>query len=146
MAEKEVKKNGALSIFTKEYKYEGIFLLALSLIALVLGTMVLLGTGETTSSSGLQINEDIFLIGDYPEAFAWVLIILGAVSLILAAFPYFKPSISEVKRVTWPTRGQLFKNTAIVFAFTILLALFFVFSDWILGYAVDLFQWLASKM
>lgn len=76
MAEKKEKNNnGVISIFTKEYKYEGIILLALSLIALVLGTMVLIG--ETSSgASGLVINEDIFLIGDYPEAFAWILIIL----------------------------------------------------------------------
>ncbi|MDD3171916.1 MAG: preprotein translocase subunit SecE [Bacilli bacterium] len=145
MADKKEKNNGVISIFTKEYKYEGIILLTLSLIALVLGTMVLIG--ETSSgSSGLVINEDVFLIGDYPEAFAWILIILGAVSLILAAWPFYKPSISEVKRVSWPNRGDLFKNTAIVFAFILILSLFFIFSDWIFGYVVDLFTWLATKM
>jgi hypothetical protein len=91
MAEKKEKNsNGILSIFTKEYKYEGIILLALSLIALVLGTMVLIG--ETSQgSSGLVINKDIFLIGDYPKAFAWILIILGAVSCINIESPQ-KPS------------------------------------------------------
>ncbi len=146
MAEKKEKNNnGVISIFTKEYKYEGIILLALSLIALVLGTMVLIG--ETSSgSSGLVINEDIFLIGDYPEAFAWILIILGAVSLILAAWPFYKPSISEVKRISWPDRATLLKNTATVFAFILILSIFFIFSDWIFGYVVDLFEWLSSKI
>lgn len=146
MAEKKEKNNnGVISIFTKEYKYEGIILLALSLIALVLGTMVLIG--ETSSgSSGLVINEDIFLIGDYPEAFAWILIILGAVSLILAAWPFYKPSISEVKRISWPDRATLLKNTATVFAFILILSIFFIFSDWIFGYVVDLFEWLSSKL
>jgi len=146
MAEKKEKNsNGILSIFTKEYKYEGIILLALSLIALVLGTMVLIG--ETSQgSSGLVINKDIFLIGDYPKAFAWILIILGAVSLVLAAWPFYKPSISEIKRVSWPNRGTLLKNTATVFAFILVLSIFFIFSDWIFGYVVELFGWLSNKL
>ncbi|HNZ77204.1 MAG TPA: preprotein translocase subunit SecE [Bacilli bacterium] len=146
MAEKKEKNNnGILSIFTKEYKYEGIILLALSLIALVLGTMVLIG--ETSQgASGLVINKDIFLIGDYPKAFAWILIILGAVSLVLAAWPFYKPSISEIKRVSWPNRGTLLKNTATVFAFILVLSIFFIFSDWIFGYVVELFGWLSNKL
>ena len=146
MAEKKEKNsNVILSIFTKEYKYEGIILLSLSLIALVLGTMVLIG--ETSQgSSGLVINKDIFLIGDYPKAFAWILIILGAVSLVLAAWPFYKPSISEIKRVSWPSRGTLFKNTATVFAFILVLSIFFIFSDWIFGYVVELFGWLSNKL
>ncbi len=146
MAEKKEKNNnGIMSIFTKEYKYEGIILLALSLIALVLGTMVLIGE-SSSGASGLVINEDIFLIGDYPKAFAWILIILGAVSLVLAAWPFYKPSISEVKRVSWPDRGTLLKNTATVFAFILILSIFFIFSDWIFGYVVELFGWLSSKL
>lgn len=146
MAEKKEKNNnGVISIFTKEYKYEGIILLALSLIALVLGTMVLIGE-SSSGASGLVINEDIFLIGDYPKAFAWILIILGAVSLVLAAWPFYKPSISEVKRVSWPDRGTLLKNTATVFAFILILSIFFIFSDWIFGYVVELFGWLSSKL
>ncbi|HHX00342.1 MAG TPA: hypothetical protein GX740_03455, partial [Acholeplasmataceae bacterium] len=36
-------ENSILSIFTKEYKYEGLLLLFLSLIAILLGSMVLIG-------------------------------------------------------------------------------------------------------
>lgn len=139
------KSNGILSIFTKEYKYEGIILLFLSLVALVLGSMVLIGESGS-GTGGLVINKDIFLIGDYPEAFAWILIILGAVSLVLAAWPFYKPSISEIKRVSWPDRATLLKNTAVVFAFILIMSIFFIFSDWIFGYVVDLFAWLSSKM
>ena len=139
------KSNGILSIFTKEYKYEGIILLFLSLVALVLGTMVLIGI-NSDGSSGLVINEDVFLIGDYPAAFAWILVVLGAVSLLLAIVPFFKPSISEVKRISWSTRATLLKNTAIVFAFILIMAIFFVLSDWIFSYVVDLFKWIGLKL
>lgn len=144
MAENK-KSNGILSIFTKEYKYEGIILLFLSLVALVLGTMVLIGI-NSEGSSGLVINENVFLIGDYPAAFAWILVVLGAVSLLLAIVPFFKPSISEVKRISWSTRATLLKNTAIVFAFILIMAIFFVLSDWIFSYVVDLFKWIGLKL
>lgn len=144
MAENK-KSNGILSIFTKEYKYEGIILLFLSLVALVLGTMVLIGI-NSEGSSGLVINENVFLIGDYPAAFAWILVVLGAVSLLLAIVPFFKPSISEMKRISWSTRATLLKNTAIVFAFILIMAIFFILSDWIFSYVVDLFKWIALKL
>lgn len=148
MAEKKEnvkKENKILTIFTKEYKYEGIILLFLSLIALVLGTLVLMGI-SSDGESGLVINENVFLIGDYPSAFAWILIVLGAVSLVLAVWPFYKPSIAEAKRITWSTKGQLLKNTAIVFAFILIMSIFFVFSDWIFGYVVKLFELIGNKL
>lgn len=148
MAEKKEnvkKENKILTIFTKEYKYEGIILLFLSLIALVLGTLVLMGI-NSDGESGLVINENVFLIGDYPSAFAWILIVLGAVSLILAVWPFYKPSIAEAKRITWSTKGQLLKNTAIVFAFILIMSIFFVFSDWIFGYVVKLFELIGNRL
>lgn len=148
MAEKKEnvkKENKILTIFTKEYKYEGIILLFLSLIALVLGTLVLMGI-SSDGESGLVINENVFLIGDYPSAFAWILIVLGAVSLVLAVWPFYKPSIAEAKRITWSTKGQLLKNTAIVFAFILIMSIFFIFSDWIFGYVVKLFELIGNKL
>ena len=146
MAEKVEKKkeNRILSIFTKEYRYEGLILLFLAIVAIVLGVLVLQGI-YSEGASGLVINENVFLIGDYPQAFAWVLIVLGAVSFVLAVWPFYKPSIAEAKRITWPTRGELLKNTAIVFAFILIMSLFFIFSDWIFGYLVQFFNWIGSK-
>ena len=146
MAEKvEKKENRIISIFTKEYKYEGLILLFLSIIAIVLGVLVLVGV-NSEGSEGLIINEDVFLIGDYPKAFAWILIVLGAASLVLAVWPFYKPSISEAKRISWTNRGDLLKNTAIVFAFILIMSVFFIFSDWIFGYVVQLFKWIGSKI
>ena len=146
MAAKETRKTtGALAVFTKEYKYEGLILLFLSIIAIVLGAMVLIGE-STSGESGLTINRNVFLIGDYPKAFAWILIILGVMSLILAAWPYIKPSISELKRVSWASRGTLIQNTATVFAFVLIMALFFLLSDYLLGFLMKFFDWLAGKM
>jgi len=144
MAEnKDKKTNSILSIFTKEYKYEGLFLLFLSLVAIVLGAMVLIGE-SSGGTSGLTINKDVPLIGDYPRSFAWILIILGVMSLVLSIWPFFKPSIAEVKRVNWPTKGDLFQNTATVFSFILIMGLYFLLSDYLLGFVLKFFQWLSS--
>lgn len=145
MAKETKKENSILSIFTKEYKYEGLFLLFLSVVAILLGTMVLIGTNDPNGLP-LSINEDVFLIGDYPKVFAWILIILGTMSLILAVWPFVKPSITELKRVSWASKGTLLQNTAVVFAFIVIVAGFFLLSDFLLGYVLRGIEWLATKM
>lgn len=144
-AKKENTENKVLSIFVKEYKYEGLVLLVLALIAIVLGVMVLIGE-STDGTSGLTINPNVFLIGSYPVAFAWILVILGAFSLLIAVWPFYKPSVYEVKRVSWTSRGDLLRNTGIVFAFILIMAIFFVLADFVYGYLVDLFELIASKL
>ena len=144
-AKKENTENKVLSIFVKEYKYEGLVLLVLALIAIVLGVMVLIGE-STDGTSGLTINPNVFLIGSYPVAFAWILVILGAFSLLIAVWPFYKPSVYEVKRVSWTSRGDLLRNTGVVFAFILIMAIFFVLADFAYGYLVDLFELIASKL
>lgn len=132
------KKNFIKNAFTSSYKYENLVLLILAIIAMVLGFMVLVGD--------LQINEKVYFIGEYPMVFAWILFILGTVSLLLSIWPFFKPSVGELKRVSWPGVSTVLKNTAIVFAYTLILAIFFVGADALLNQVVKLFQWLAGLM
>lgn len=118
----EKKQSRLASVFTKEYKHEWLILLILSLIAIVLGVIFL------NNEFGLTL-EEIYLIGDYPDVFAWILIVLGVLSLLLSIWPYYKPSIDELKRVSWTKRGDLIRNTAIVLLFSVAMALFFAVAD-----------------
>lgn len=141
--EKAKKKHGAASVFSKEYKYEGLILLILSIVSLVLGTLVLLGH---SGKDGLTIPDYVWLIGTYPKLMAWILIGLAVSGLILSVIPLFKPSIEEFKRVTWLTGGQLLKNTGIVLTFVIIMALFFFVADLGLAQVIRFFDWAAGKM
>ena len=143
MAEKE--KKSFLSLVAKEYKYEGLILLVLALIGIVLGVMILIGI-SSEGEKGLVVNENFYFIGEYPNVFAWILIILGGASFLLAVWPYIKPSIGEVKRVSWPNKKTMLENTAIVFAFILVIALLFVGYDALLNQVVKLFQWLAGLL
>lgn len=137
MAERR-KENKALYILTHDFKYEGLILLFLALVAIVLGVLIVGGT--------LIIDENAFLIGSYPMVFAWILIALGGVSLLLSVWPFYKPSIVELKRVTWPTRGRILKDTITVFTFTIILSLFFFLVDAALTPLIEWFVRLGSQI
>ena len=67
-------------------------------------------------------------------------------SLILAVWPFLKPSVSELRRVSWAKKGELLQNTATVFAFIVIMAAFFLLSDYLLGFLLRFFEWAAGKM
>lgn len=139
----EKKKNSALSIFSKEYKYEGLILLVLAIIAIVLGSLVLVGE-YSSGDSGLIVNEDIWLIGAYPALIAWILVGLGVIGVSLSVWPFFKPSISEFKRITWLTKGKLLSDAITVLIFVLIMSLFFLGIDFILRYVISLIELIAG--
>ena len=143
--EKEKQKTSLMTKVFREYKYEGLIFTIIALVGIVVGVELLLGV-NTNGSEGLVVNEDFFFIGAYPKVFAWMLIILGAVTIILSIWPYYKPSIGEIKRVTWPTKKLMLENTLITLSFILILAFLFVGYDALLNQVVKLFQWLAGKI
>lgn len=139
----EGKKKSVLSLLSKEYKYEGLLLLVLSVITILLGVMILIGV-STEGESGLVVNENFYFIGEYPSAFAWILIVLGVVAFLLAIWPYYKPSIKEMKKITWPSKKTMIENTVATLVYVLIVALLFVGYDVVLNKVVELFQWLAG--
>lgn len=113
----EQKKNRLVEIFTKDYKYEGLVLLILSVIAIIVGVLLL------DNYSEVMIG---WISG---KVFGWILVVLGAVSLLLSIWPYYKPSVYEVKRVSWPTKKEMFENVLSAFIFTIIFVIFFAGVD-----------------
>ncbi len=126
--QKKEKKNRLAEAFARDYKYEGLILLLLAIISLVLGILMHIGV-TTSGASGISIKPGVFLISDFPDAFAWILIILGTFSLALSIWPYYKPSIYEIKRVTWPTQKQMVENSLSTFIFVVVFVLFFFLLD-----------------
>lgn len=119
----ENKPHRALQLLTKEYKYENFFLLILAIFAIVLGSLLV---------KNVLVIEDFPIISDYQTQFAWVLISLGVVSLILVAWPFYRPSIAEIKHVKGYKRAELFVNLLRVIVFILLMAAFFVLCDYVL--------------
>jgi preprotein translocase subunit SecE len=124
MAKKaEIKKqNKAMEILTKEYPFEKTLLAILGLMVIVVGVYVL-------EDRYVHFNDDVFGILDEQwkiSIFAWFVIVIGAGAFLLAIWPFFVPSISEMKKVSWPTRNVMINHTLRVFGFILFLALFFL--------------------
>lgn len=134
--EKE-KKNRLVEAFTKDYKYEGLVLLILAIIAIVFGVLLI-----ANINSGNNFISGAFLIGESDttsKIFAWILIILGAFSLVLSIWPYYKPSIYEIKRVTWPTKKTMISDCVNVLIYSASFAVFFFLVDILFAFIIKLF-------
>ncbi len=137
MAEKvkAEKKSRVLEYLLSEHKIENYLLLFLGLFAIELGVLLL--QGEL-----LTIPEDAWLIGGKTNTmvFSWVLIALGAVSIILVAASFYRPSFSEIKHITGLKWKEFFWNVVKVVVFSIVLALFFVACDWVIEKIIQLLK------
>lgn len=111
--EKE-KKNRVLQAIYHEWKYENLILVILALFALELGVLLL--TGDLTISSSA------FLIGPYWKVFAWILVGLGVIALLLAVASFYRPSLAEIKHVTGLKRKEFVVNVFTVFVFILVVA------------------------
>ena len=111
---KELQKSKVVEILTTEYKWETYLLGFLSTVAIALGLLIF--------ADVLTVSETTPLIGNYPNLFAWIITIVGAIGLILFAIPLFKPAVPELKKLTWPTWRVFVANSTRVFIFIIVLA------------------------
>ena len=120
--EKQVEKKSKLwEILSKDYRLESYVFFLISLVVLLLGVLILVGT--------ISIAEDAFLIGPISNIFAWIMVVFGALALIYAVYPFFKPAFPEIKRISWLKGKKYFGNVVRVFIFIIVLALLFLLYD-----------------
>jgi preprotein translocase subunit SecE len=115
------KPNRIGQFISTTYKFENFILIALAIFAIVFGVLILNGT--------LTIPETAFIVGSFGNVFAWILVGLGAISLVIVAIPFYRPSIDEIQHVKGYKVGEFFRNVLIVIAFTIVLAILFFLFD-----------------
>ncbi len=137
---KEVKSEGrVMAILKKEYKFENWLLAILSPVLILYGVYILLGKFGTVDlasilgTSGIGFIDFFFnttlkriLTGSF-------LVLIGALVLVYLLIPYIKPSISEMKKVNWPTGKVLASNSGRVFSFL----LFLMFMFFLYGLVLD---------
>ncbi|QGX39196.1 preprotein translocase subunit SecE [Permianibacter aggregans] len=80
----------------------------------------------------------------FAELAAWMRVLAIVVMVVLALlvayttnkgreiFDFGKESRTEIRKVVWPTRQETVQTTLIVAAFTVVIALFMWFVDWVL--------------
>ena len=114
----------------EEHKWETWLFIVVSLITLLLGSLVINGA--------LIVRDNFPVIGSRPKLFAWILIIFGALGLGYAIWPFFKPAMPELKKVTWLTMPKFIGNCVRVFVFLIIFIALFLMYDYLMIEIFDL--------
>ena len=131
----EVKKNKIIEVLKKEYPVEKLLLGVLGMIVLILGVYLIEGTVLEIRYTDLWIfNSDFKIL-----LFSIFVILIGATAFLLSVWPFFVPSFSEMKKVSWPTKNVIVNHSLRVFGFIFLVAFFFVIIDFGLR---PLFGWI----
>ena len=146
--EKQIQSESKImEILKKEYTFENWLLAILSPILILYGVYIVMGTFGNVNLASILGNSgvafiDFFFKTDLRRILTGsFLILIGTLVLIYLLIPYIRPSVVELKKVTWPTTKTLATNTGRVFVFLIFLALVFT----LLGFAFQpLFNWLYS--
>lgn len=131
----EVKKNKMLEILQKEYPVEKLLLGVLGAIVLILGIYLIEG-------KILEIRyTDLWIFNSSTKIliFSIFVVLIGSVAFIMAVYPFFVPSVAEMKKVSWPTKNIVLNHSLRVFGFILVIAFFFVILD--LGF-IPLFKWI----
>ena len=137
MAEKvqAEKKNRVVEYLLSEHKLENYLLLFLGVFAIELGVILL--QGEL-----LSIPEEAWLSGGKTNTtiFSWILVGLGAISILLVAAAFYRPSIAEIKHISGLKANEFLWNVIKVLGFTIVLALFFIGCDFVIEKFIQLMK------
>lgn len=122
------KRNKLFEVLTSEYKYENIFLLVVAVVALSFGAMIL--TGD------LEVKDNFPVLGKFPVAFAWTLIAISSIGVLIVAVPFYIPSVPELRKISWGGRRALLADIARVFIFMLIVCLALLFFDLIISEAL----------
>ena len=146
-SEKEKKHSRVMEILKKEYAFENWLLAILSPVLILYGVYILIGKFGSVNlvsvlgASGIGFI-DFFFNTTLKRILTGVfLILIGLLVVAYLAIPFLRPSIAEMKKVSWPTSKSLAINTSRVFLFLVLLMVVFTLYGFLLE---PLFSWLFS--
>ena len=63
-------------------------------------------------TGALVVKNNFPVIGDFPDVFAWILVVLASIGTIYALYPFFKPAFPEIKKISCPLPERAFCHGA----------------------------------
>jgi preprotein translocase subunit SecE len=127
------KPSKIMEILRTEYSFEKVALGVLGIFVVILGVYLIEGTVlEIRLTNWWIFNTDTKIL-----IFSIFVIVIGAVSFVMAIWPFFTPSFAEMKKVTWPNRSTILNHSARVFGFIFFIAAFFILTDWVIRLIVE---------
>ena len=136
---KNKDESRVMSILKKEYRFENWLLAILSPVLILYGVYIISGSFGSVDLKAVLGNSgigviDFFFNTDLKRILTGTfLIVVGGLVIIYLAIPFVKPSLSEMKKVNWPTGKKLAESAGRVFVFLLFLMLVFVLYDFALN-------------
>ena len=115
------KRNKLLEVLSQDYKAENIFLAFIAIIAMAFSIMILSGT--------LNVKDNYPLLGAYPKVFAIILLVISTLGLLVVLWPFYQPSLGEIRKITWAKPHELYEDLFRVFVFMIFFVFILLFFD-----------------
>ena len=115
------KRNKLLEVLSQDYKAENIFLAFIAIIAIAFSIMILSGT--------LNVKDNYPLLGAYPKVFAIILLVISTLGLLVVIWPFYQPSLGEIRKITWAKPHELYEDLFRVFVFMIFFVFILLFFD-----------------
>lgn len=136
---KNKDESRVMSILKKEYKFENWLLAILSPVLILYGVYIMTGQFGNVNleailgQSGIGVIDFFFNTTLKRMLTGGFLILVGALVIVYLAIPFVKPSLSEMKKVNWPSGKKLAESAGRVFSFLLFLMLVFVVYDLVLN-------------
>lgn len=111
------EKSKLIEVLKNDYRWENLLLGLVAVFATALSVMII--------NKSLTISPDFPVLGQGSNGliFAWILLVISVLGIILVIFPYIYASLPEVKRISWSHGKEYLDNTIRTFIFVISLTL-----------------------
>lgn len=145
MAKIEERKGSKIfEVIKKDYPGERILLGVLGIIVIVFGIYIIGGVRNPETGWLVIRNREGFFAFFFSTdtkilIFSWVIIVVGVIAFGMAVWPFLRPSLLEMKRVSWPNSKTLQNHSARVYGFILFLVVMFLVYEFFLG---NLFGWI----
>jgi preprotein translocase SecE subunit len=146
MAKQEMTKGSKVwEMIKKDYPAYTVIMGVLGVLVFVFGIYIIMGINNPENGWLFIQNRTawwskwIFGTDTRILVFGYVITTIGIVAFAMAAYPLVRPSVLEMKRVSWPKSKTIQNHSARVFGFILFVAAMFMIYEVIFN---NLFAWI----
>ena len=120
------EKSKLMEVLTTEYKWENLLLGFLAIASAALAAMIINKT--------LTIDASFPILGSGNNGiiFAWFLLAISLIGLLLVVLPFLQAAFPELKKISWPSKKKYLENTAKTLVYVAVLTLTLVLFDYLI--------------
>ena len=120
------EKSKLMEVLTTEYKWENLLLGFLAIASAALAAMIINKT--------LTIDASFPILGSGNNGiiFAWFLLAISLIGLLLVSLPFLQAAFPELKKISWPSKKKYLENTAKTLVYVAVLTLTLVLFDYLI--------------